>query len=168
VSTAVDTAALRNTLVTAIHQAAEDYGHDELVAGRVSVFADAVLAVIENEAIERMAEQFVQRVGGLTPHEARMRAEERAERAEAAQANDIPDPHRVIKEKPMSSIRTSQLPTFEDIRRTAHRELGDVLDGLRSDWRPGTGPNGRQAEALAKARKHIALARAALDEAAES
>lgn len=58
------------------------------------------------------------------------------------------------------------LPTFEKMRRAAHAQLGDVQDILRSDWAPGTGPTVAQADAAAEARKHIALAKAALDRAA--
>lgn len=58
------------------------------------------------------------------------------------------------------------LPTFEDMRRNTHRLLGDAQDELRSDWKPGTGPTDRQAEAAAEARSHIAEAKDALDRAA--
>lgn len=58
------------------------------------------------------------------------------------------------------------LPTFEQMRRNAHRLLGDAQDKLRSDWQPGTGPTDRQAEDLYDARQHIAKAKAALDRAA--
>jgi hypothetical protein len=58
------------------------------------------------------------------------------------------------------------LPTFEEMRRNAHRELADVLDGMRSDWQPGAGPTARQAEDWAEARSFITKARAALDRAA--
>lgn len=58
------------------------------------------------------------------------------------------------------------LPTFEQTRREAHGQLGDVEDTLRSDWAPGTGPTAAQADAAAEARKYIALAKAALDRAA--
>lgn len=63
-------------------------------------------------------------------------------------------------------MRTDQLPTFEDMRRNAHRLLGDAQDELRSDWRPGTGPTSAQGDALAEARRHIAAAKEALDRAA--
>lgn len=59
-----------------------------------------------------------------------------------------------------------QLPTFEEMRRNAHRLLGDAQDELRSDWAPGTGPTDKQADAVIEARKHIAKAKAALDKAA--
>lgn len=59
-----------------------------------------------------------------------------------------------------------QLPTFEEMRRNAHRLLGDAQDELRSDWLPGTGPTDAQAEAAAEARQHIAKAKEALDKAA--
>lgn len=62
----------------------------------------------------------------------------------------------------------SGLPTFEEIRRNAHGELGDVLDGLRSDCAPGKGPTDTQADALQQARAHIALARQKLDQAARA
>ena len=62
----------------------------------------------------------------------------------------------------------NQLPTFEDIRQDAYRELGDVQDGLRSDWRPGAGPTQAQARALADAKEHIAQAKAALNRAANT
>jgi hypothetical protein len=60
------------------------------------------------------------------------------------------------------------LPTFEEMRRNAHRLLGDAQDELRSDWAPGTGPSAQQAEDLYDARQHIAKAKAALDRAARS
>jgi hypothetical protein len=56
--------------------------------------------------------------------------------------------------------------TFEDMRRNAHRLLGDAADWLRSDWYPGTGPNTAEADAVMEARRHIAAAKAALDRAA--
>jgi hypothetical protein len=52
------------------------------------------------------------------------------------------------------------------MRRNADRGLGDVLDELRSDWRPGTGPTDEQADAMQQARSHIAMAKAKLDQAA--
>lgn len=58
------------------------------------------------------------------------------------------------------------LPTFEEMRRNAHRLLGDAQDELRSDWRPGAGPTDEQADAVALARQYIAKAKAALDRAA--
>ena len=58
------------------------------------------------------------------------------------------------------------LPTFEEMRRNAHRLLGDAQDELRSDWAPGTGPDDLQAEELHEARSYIAKAKAALDRAA--
>ena len=58
------------------------------------------------------------------------------------------------------------LPTFEEMRRNAHRLLGDAQDELRSDWRPGAGPTSKQAKAAQEAREHIAKAKAALDRAA--
>ena len=58
------------------------------------------------------------------------------------------------------------LPTFEEMRRNAHRLLGDAQDELRSDWRDGTGPTSQQAEDLYDARQHIAKAKDALDRAA--
>ena len=58
------------------------------------------------------------------------------------------------------------LPTFEEMRRNAHRLLGDAQDELRSDWQPDTGPTDEQAEELQAARSYIALAKAALDRAA--
>jgi hypothetical protein len=58
-----------------------------------------------------------------------------------------------------------QLPTFEEMRSNAFAMLGDVEDELRSDWREGAGPNHEQAEALRDARRAIAQAKAALDEA---
>ncbi|WP_329521075.1 hypothetical protein [Spirillospora sp. NBC_01491] len=69
----------------------------------------------------------------------------------------------------MPLIRSTQhLPAFEEIRRNAHRELGDVEDLLRSDWAPGAGPTFDQVEALSQARQCIALAKQALDRAARS
>ena len=58
------------------------------------------------------------------------------------------------------------LPTFHDIRDRAYAALGDVQDELRSDWRAGHGPTPAQREALNKARKLIAQAKDALNEAA--
>lgn len=60
----------------------------------------------------------------------------------------------------------SDLPTFEQMRRNAHRLLADAQDELRSDWASGTGPTDAQADAAAEARQHIAAAKAALDRAA--
>lgn len=60
------------------------------------------------------------------------------------------------------------LPTFEEMRRNAHRLLGDAQDELRSDWQPGTGPTNGQAEAWAEARSFIARAKTALDRAARN
>lgn len=65
----------------------------------------------------------------------------------------------------MSLNRHTSLPTFEQIRRTAHGELGDVEDLLRSDWASGRGPTDGQADALTEVRQHIAAAKAALDRA---
>ena len=59
----------------------------------------------------------------------------------------------------------ADLPTFDDMRSNAFALLGDAEDELRSDWRPGTGPNDEQAEALQEARKAIRDAKAALDTA---
>lgn len=64
------------------------------------------------------------------------------------------------------STSMANLPTFEEIRADMFRRLGDVQDVARSDWRPGTGPTKQQAAALARARKHIASAKEALDAAA--
>ena len=60
------------------------------------------------------------------------------------------------------------LPSFEEIRRNAHRLLGDAQDELRSDWRPGAGPSAAQAKAAQEARHFIAKAKEKLDEAARS
>lgn len=60
----------------------------------------------------------------------------------------------------------SDLPTFEDMRRQAHRALGDAEDELRSDWRPGSGPTAEQGKAAREARSLIAEAKRALDRAA--
>lgn len=62
----------------------------------------------------------------------------------------------------------SHLPTFEDMRRTAYRLLGDVEQELRSDWAPGTGPTPKQAAYLRDVRLHIARARTSLTNAAET
>lgn len=59
-----------------------------------------------------------------------------------------------------------QLPTFQEMRRTAHALLGDAEDELRSDWRDGAGPTPEQARAAGEARSLIAQAKAALDRAA--
>lgn len=61
----------------------------------------------------------------------------------------------------------STLPTFEEMRRRARAKLSDARDELNSDWREGSGPNARQAEALHKAMEHIAAAKGCLDAAAE-
>ena len=58
------------------------------------------------------------------------------------------------------------LPTFEDMRRNAYALLGDAQDELRSDWRPGTGPNAEQAAALHLAKMAIAQAKSHLNTAA--
>lgn len=57
------------------------------------------------------------------------------------------------------------LSTFEEMRRNAHKQLGDVEDELRSDWRTGTRPTKDQAAAWHKARNFIDKAKAALDRA---
>lgn len=62
----------------------------------------------------------------------------------------------------------SNLPSFEDMRAAAYAELGDVEDGLRSDWAPGTGPTSKQAAYLRDARVHIARAKTSLDRAAQT
>lgn len=61
---------------------------------------------------------------------------------------------------------TTDLPTFQDMRRRAHKLLGDAEDELRSDWRSGTGPTREQSQAALEARQLIAQAKAALDRAA--
>lgn len=58
------------------------------------------------------------------------------------------------------------LPTFEEIRAEAYRQIGDVLDTLRSDWLPGTGPDDDQASALAETRRALVAAKDALNRAA--
>jgi hypothetical protein len=57
------------------------------------------------------------------------------------------------------------LPSFEEMRHRAFRLLDQAEDELRSDWRPGTGPSEKQAEAASEARELIARAKAALDRA---
>jgi hypothetical protein len=59
----------------------------------------------------------------------------------------------------------AELPTFDEMRSNAFALLGDAEDELRSDWRPGTGPNDEQAEAVQEARRAIVQAKAALDKA---
>lgn len=54
-----DWAEVRKAAVHAVLQAASDYGHDGLVAGDAEKLADAVLAVCDEEAINRMADEFV-------------------------------------------------------------------------------------------------------------
>lgn len=66
----------------------------------------------------------------------------------------------------MSRWYIGRLPTFEEIRAEAYRLLGDAQDVLRSDWRPGAGPNDAQADALRDARMAIADAKQALNIAA--
>jgi hypothetical protein len=51
------------------------------------------------------------------------------------------------------------------MRRNAHKQLGDVEDELRSDWRTGTGPTKDQAAAWHEARSFIDKAKTALDRA---
>jgi hypothetical protein len=58
------------------------------------------------------------------------------------------------------------LPTVEEIRARAYREIGDTLDTLRSDWLPGHGPTDDQADALDQARDLLAQAKQALNRAA--
>jgi hypothetical protein len=60
----------------------------------------------------------------------------------------------------------STLPTFEEIRRTAYRELGDVLDGMGSAVRAETIPGHGQIVAFQQAQRLIRQAREALNEAA--
>jgi hypothetical protein len=59
----------------------------------------------------------------------------------------------------------TNLPTFDEIRRNALRLLGDAADELRSDWRPGFGPNSAQATAKRLAFDAIGRAKTALDAA---
>ncbi|TDD37820.1 hypothetical protein E1287_07100 [Actinomadura sp. KC06] len=59
------------------------------------------------------------------------------------------------------------LPSFETIRRNAHRMLGDTEQELQSDWSDPELTTG-QAKALADARRNIRLAKAALDKAARA
>jgi hypothetical protein len=57
------------------------------------------------------------------------------------------------------------LASFETVRREAYKLLGNAQDGLSyrgTDW-----PTGNRAEALARALRHIAAAKEALNEAAE-
>ena len=49
------------------------------------------------------------------------------------------------------------------MRRNAHKQLGDVEDELRSDWRTGTRPTKDQAAAWHEARSFIDKAKTALD-----
>jgi hypothetical protein len=51
------------------------------------------------------------------------------------------------------------------MRRNAHKQLGDVEDELRSDWRTGTGPTKDQAAAWHEARSFIDKAKSAIDRA---
>lgn len=60
----------------------------------------------------------------------------------------------------------SRLPTFEGVQREAYRLLGDAQDVLRSDWAEGAGPTLEQAAALQRARRAVAEAKEALNEAA--
>lgn len=64
-------------------------------------------------------------------------------------------------------MRPEELPTFEDVRRNARNDLSEARDWLISDWQP-TELTDAQAAGLAEARRHISLAKAALDEAARS
>jgi hypothetical protein len=57
------------------------------------------------------------------------------------------------------------LSTFEEMRRNADKQLGDVEGELRSDWRTGTGPTKDQAAAWHEARSFVDKAKAALDRA---
>lgn len=66
----------------------------------------------------------------------------------------------------MSTAETwyvGMLPTFEEIRQEAFRQIGEVLDTLRLDWLPNTGPTDDQAVALRTARRALARAQEELD-----
>lgn len=57
----------------------------------------------------------------------------------------------------------NSLPTFEKMRQTAYRLLGDASNELRSDWHPQFGPSDKQYAGLHEAMRHIAAARQALN-----
>lgn len=57
------------------------------------------------------------------------------------------------------------LPTFELVRASAFRRLGDAADELRSDFRPDRAPTARQAAAVNRALRKINEAKAELDRA---
>jgi hypothetical protein len=78
----------------------------------------------------------------------------------------LPNHQKDSEENVMVEPRRRGLPTFEDMRVAALRQLGDALDVLRSDWRPNAGPTGAQLIAVRSARLHVARAKAALDRAA--
>ncbi|GGM52339.1 hypothetical protein ACFFX1_55620 [Dactylosporangium sucinum] len=60
----------------------------------------------------------------------------------------------------------SDLPRFETVRSQAYALLGDAQDWLRFNPRDVRDhPTGHRAEALARARQHIAAAKEALNEA---
>jgi hypothetical protein len=79
---------------------------------------------------------------------------------------DVMADHLMSLTDPARRWYAGQLPTFEEIRARAYGEIGDVLDTLRSDWLPGHGPTGTQADALADARELLAQAKTALNRAA--
>lgn len=60
----------------------------------------------------------------------------------------------------------NDLPHLEEVRSDAYRMLGDTLDVMRSDLRPGTEPNAEQAKAWQLARHHISAAKEALTDVA--
>ncbi|GAA0719240.1 hypothetical protein Drose_05575 [Dactylosporangium roseum] len=57
------------------------------------------------------------------------------------------------------------MPRFETVRSNAYKLLGDAQDWLHSDV--DDPPRGDRAEALRRARQHIAAAKEALNEAAQ-
>ncbi len=54
-----DWADVRKAAILAIIETATDFGHDDIIAGHAEQFADAVLAICDEEAVNRMAAQFV-------------------------------------------------------------------------------------------------------------
>ena len=63
---------------------------------------------------------------------------------------------------------SGQLPTFEDTRSRTFALRGEARDELRSDWRPGTGPDRGQGAALHRALDATAQAKTPLAEAARA
>jgi hypothetical protein len=68
----------------------------------------------------------------------------------------------------MSAIirRPTGLPTFEQVRLDAYRELGGVLEVLASDWASDSCPTKGAGWALVRAKRLVMAAQEALNQAA--